>query len=75
MTPSKSLFTAATFVSLCTALAWVRQDTARPAIAPDPIEAVLEAYRSHSLAALCEGEHGNEQAHPVHLSLTCWSKS
>ena len=41
----------------------------RPAVALEPIEAVLEAFRSHAVVALGEGAHGNLQGHDFRLSL------
>src|SRR5437660_9145413 len=41
----------------------------RPAAAVEPIGAILDAFRTHSIVALSEGEHGNEQGHAFRLSL------
>jgi hypothetical protein len=41
---------------------------ARPAIAVEPVEAVLDAFRSHSLVGLGE-PHRNEQAHAMRVAL------
>src|SRR5262245_38742408 len=41
----------------------------RPAVPLDPIAAILDAFRSHSIVALGEGLHGNEQSHAFRLSL------
>ena len=41
----------------------------RPAAPLDPIAAILDAFRSHSVIALGEGLHGNEQSHAFRLSL------
>ena len=41
----------------------------KPAIPREPIAAILDAFRSHSLVALGEGRHGNEQGHAFRLSL------
>jgi hypothetical protein len=38
-------------------------------VAVDPIDAVLEAFRSHRLVALGEGAHGNLQGHAFRLAL------
>jgi hypothetical protein len=40
----------------------------RPAVPLEPIGAILDAFRSHSIVALGE-DHGNEQGHAVRLSL------
>ena len=42
---------------------------AHPAVPIDPIVGVLDAFRSHSLVALGEGRHGNEQSHQFRLAL------
>jgi hypothetical protein len=42
---------------------------ARPATASDPTAAIIDAFRSHSVVALAEGNHGNEQAHRFRLAL------
>lgn len=42
---------------------------AQRAVAIEPIQAILDAFRSHSLVALAEGAHGNEQGHAFRLSL------
>jgi len=41
----------------------------RPSVAREPIEAVLDAFRSHAVVALAEGAHGNLQGHDFRLSL------
>ena len=41
----------------------------RPSVALEPIEAVLNAFRSHAVVALGEGAHGNQQGHDFRLSL------
>ncbi len=40
-----------------------------PAVPIEPVEAILEALRSHPVVALGEGRHGNEQGHAFRLSL------
>ena len=47
------------------------QQGARPraAVAVEPIEGILNAFRSHSVVALGEGAHGNQQGHAFRLSL------
>jgi hypothetical protein len=41
----------------------------RPAVPLEPITAILDAFQSHSVVALGEGSHGNEQGHAFRLSL------
>lgn len=41
----------------------------RPSVALEPIDAVLNAFRSHAVVALGEGAHGNQQGHDFRLSL------
>jgi hypothetical protein len=41
----------------------------RPAVAVDPIAAILEAFQSHRIVALGEGAHGNEQGLAFRLAL------
>jgi hypothetical protein len=40
----------------------------RPAVPVEPIGAIMDAFRSHSIVALSE-DHGNEQGHAFRLSL------
>ena len=42
---------------------------APPAVPLEPIAAIVEAFRSHDIVALDEGNHGNEQGHAFRLSL------
>jgi hypothetical protein len=62
------------YVFVALAVSFVRpsdaqQPTAQPATATEPIAAIIDAFRSHSVVALAEGNHGNEQAHRFRLSL------
>jgi hypothetical protein len=41
----------------------------KPAVPLDPISAILDAFRTHQVVALGEGNHGNEQGHAFRLSL------
>src|SRR3954469_14793290 len=63
---------AAAFVFVLTIAATVGVDGQRPAaplaIPLEPISAIIDAFRSHSVVALGEG-HGNEQGHAFRLSL------
>ena len=45
------------------------QGKQRPAVRLDPIDAVFDAFKDHSLVALSEGEHNNEQSHAFRLAL------
>jgi hypothetical protein len=45
------------------------QRTAGAAIPLEPAGAILDAFRSHSVVALSEGEHGNEQGYALRLAL------
>jgi hypothetical protein len=40
-----------------------------PAVPLEPIAAIVDAFRSHDIVALDEGNHGNEQGHAFRLSL------
>jgi hypothetical protein len=41
----------------------------KPAVPLNPITAILEAFQTHSIVALGDGAHGNEQSHAFRLSL------
>ena len=41
----------------------------RSAVPSEPIAAILDAFRTHSVVAMSEGGHGNEQAHTFRLAL------
>jgi hypothetical protein len=41
----------------------------QPAFPVNAITAILDAFRSHSVVALGEGPHGNEQGHAFRLAL------
>lgn len=41
----------------------------RPAFPVEPIAAIIDAFGSHSVVALDEGDHGNEQGHAFRLAL------
>lgn len=44
--------------------------TALPPAKPvEPIEAILDAFKTHNVVALDEGSHGNEQGHAFRLAL------
>src|ERR1700687_6235945 len=44
-------------------------NASKPAIAVEPVEAILDAFRSHALVALGNVEGGNEQSHAFQLRL------
>jgi hypothetical protein len=39
------------------------------AIPIDPINGILEAFKTHSVVALCDGGHGCEQAYALRVAL------
>ena len=41
----------------------------RPITPVEPVQAILDAFKSHDIVALDEGRHGNEQAHTLRLAL------
>jgi hypothetical protein len=45
------------------------QQAPRPAVPIEPVDAILDAFRSNPIVALTEGDHGNEQGHAFRLSL------
>lgn len=48
----------------------VAQDRpAASAVPLEPVAAILEAFQTHSVVALSEGPHGNEQGHALRLAL------
>jgi hypothetical protein len=55
-------------VVLCGAIAAAQQRKV-PAVPVDPFGAILDAFGSHSIVALGEGEHNNEQGHSFRVSL------
>lgn len=60
-------------VLACVLLMWAGMDVQPaqpgPATPLEPIAAILDAFRSHSVVALGEGSHGNEQGHAFRLRL------
>jgi hypothetical protein len=53
---------------------WDAMDTGQgplmqPAVPADPIPVILDAFRSHDVVALGEGDHGNEQSYAFRLAL------
>ncbi len=55
-------------VALVASISAQSVDPPRPAVPVEPIAAILDAFNSHSIVALCDA-HGNEQAHAFLLSL------
>jgi hypothetical protein len=41
----------------------------KPAVPADPATVILDAFRTHQLVALAEGQHWNEQGHAFRMSL------
>jgi hypothetical protein len=46
-----------------------QQSATRPAAPIEPVSAILDAFRTHTVVALGEGPHGNEQGHAFRLLL------
>jgi hypothetical protein len=46
-----------------------RSDSATPAVPADPIASIIDAFRTHPVVGLGEGNHGNEQGHAFRLAL------
>jgi len=40
-----------------------------PAVPIDPVQGIIDAFRSHAVVALGEGAHGNDQSHAFRLAL------
>jgi len=53
-------------VLMLAATAFTACGRARPV---EPIQGILDAFRAHSIVALGEGQHGNEQSHAFRLAL------
>jgi hypothetical protein len=56
-------------VATTVAKAGQQRTAPKPATPIEPIGAILDAFRSHDVVALGEGDHGNEQGHAFRLSL------
>lgn len=52
---------------LGSALLWAQ--TPGPATPLDPITAIVDAFKTHDVVALGEGDHGNDQSHAFRVSL------
>ena len=57
------------FASVFLALFSLTVSFQTPAVPLDPIDTILDAFKSHSVIALGEGNHGNEQGHALRLAL------
>lgn len=56
-------------MSLAATVSGQQSGPLKPAVPVDAITAILDAFRSHSVVALGEGPHGNEQGHAFRLAL------
>lgn len=43
--------------------------SSQPAVPIDPVTGIIDAFKTHRIVALGEGDHGNEQGHAVRLAL------
>lgn len=59
----------AAFALLANASAQTPQAARSPTRAVDPITGIVDAFKTHSIVALGEGGHGNEQGHRFRLTL------
>jgi len=66
---AQAVLIGAAFASTATVVGNAQPPTRRPALAADPIAAILEAFQSHPIVALGEGPHGNEQGLAFRLAL------
>jgi Haem-binding uptake, Tiki superfamily, ChaN len=58
------------FALIASGPAQTRQTPVRPSAKPvDPISGILDAFKTHRVVALGEGDHGNEQGHRIRLAL------
>jgi hypothetical protein len=62
-----SWFLAVATVAWSTVLA--QQSTTTPSTPSEPIAGVIDAFRTHAIVALGEGDHNNEQGHAFRLAL------
>jgi hypothetical protein len=60
---------AAMCIALGVCVSALGQADRKPALAADPVAAVIEAFESHPVVALAEGDHNNEQGHALRLVL------
>ena len=46
-----------------------RESPGIPAVPIDPITGILDAFKTHEVVALSEGNHGNEQGHAFRVAI------
>jgi hypothetical protein len=56
-------------ISIAGATQAAQRAGSRPAVPAEPIAAILDAFRTHQVVALDEGNHGNQQGHAFRLAL------
>src|SRR5262245_61416890 len=56
-----------TFIVLC--CGFTGGQSIAPASPRDPVAAVVDAFRTHEVVALGEGDHGNDQGHAFRVAL------
>jgi hypothetical protein len=66
---ARAVLIGAALASTATVAVTAQPSPRRPAVAVDPIAAILEAFQSHRIVALGEGPHGNEQGLAFRLAL------
>ena len=66
---SRKPFIALLLLMVCATAGYTQTPTATPAVPIDPITGVLEAFKTHDVVAMGEGDHGNEQGHAFRLAL------
>jgi hypothetical protein len=57
------------FIVVALSIALTQAQTVTPAAPRDPVAAILDAFRTHDVVALGEGDHGNNEGHAVRVSL------
>jgi hypothetical protein len=57
------------FAALLASSTLAQQNTAKPSTSTDAITAIIEAFGTHSVVALGEGDHNNEQGHGFRMAL------
>lgn len=61
--------TLAALLGLAVNVSHAQSAPSKPATPIDPITGIIDAFRTHSVVALGEGDHGNEQGHAFRLKL------
>jgi hypothetical protein len=69
LTSNRATATAALFAAAVISTAALQRQEPAPAVPQDAIAAIVEAFGTHSVVALGEGPHGNEQGHAFRLAL------